>query len=356
MENLNRTMEEALNKGVFPGACMLVSLGWEVVFRSAWGFKSIIPQKKVMELNSIFDLASLTKPLLTTLCIMDLVENDTLHLNATLGDVFSKSAIVRAVPKDKALVTLRQLLTHTGGFMAYYPFFKEYSITCSKEIIWQRIFQIPLIYEPGKDTVYSDLGFMILECVINSVTGVSLKEYALNRVLSRLELEGSFVSGLTPELKLLPKIVPTEYCEWRQRLIRGVVHDENAYLMGGYSGHAGLFSTVDDVYKIVLHIFKRVMSSSKLWAFWEPQKDLGTGERALGWDMPSKTNSSTGKYFSQETVGHLGFTGCSVWLDLKRELLVVLLTNRIHPSRQNERLKEFRPLIHDAVMKDLGFC
>jgi len=355
MENLKLAVEKALKEAAFPGVCILVAVRWEIIFLDAWGFMSILPKKEPMKFNSIFDLASLTKPLLTTLCIMDLVDKNVIELDATLGEVLSKNTFGKSVPKDKTLITIRQLLTHTGGFMAHHPFYKEYECPCAKEIIWERIFSMPLIYEPGKSTVYSDLGFMILECVINNLTGISMKEYAFKNLFNNLDLDATFISGLKPEPKLLPFTVSTEYCEWRKRIIKGVVHDENAYLMGGYSGHAGLFSTVEDVYKIVFYIYKRAKNSPSLWRFWEPQRDMGSGERALGWDMPSKTNSSTGKYFSNESVGHLGFTGCSVWLDLKRELLVVLLTNRVHLFRQNDKIKEVRPLIHDAVMRDLGF-
>jgi CubicO group peptidase (beta-lactamase class C family) len=306
-----------------------------------------------MQIDDIFDVASLTKPLVTTSCVMQLVLRNKLSLNTELGELGLSNGLQMEVPDDKKRISIRHLLTHSAGFQAYYPFFKEYDQTQEKEIIYEKILSFPLVYRPGEVTIYSDLGFILIEMIVTSITNMSMEEQ-FYEIFRSLALSGTFFSRSVPREESLSRVVPTEYCHWRRRLIRGVVHDETAFLMGGYSGHAGLFSSLDDIYGIMLRLYKNVATHSLLQQFWEPQRDLGGGERAIGWDTPSGKDSSTVRSFSPETVGHLGFTGCSLWLDLKRELLVVLLTNRVHPTRLNEKIRQFRPLIHDAIVEELG--
>jgi CubicO group peptidase (beta-lactamase class C family) len=153
----------------------------------------------------------------------------------------------------------------------------------------------------------------------------------------------------------------TEDCPWRGRVLRGVVHDDNAYALGGYSGHAGLFGTVLDCYAVVNLLREHYrglredyLKASTVRAFFTRQDIVIGSTWALGWDTPSKTGSSAGRYFSQKSVGHLGFTGTSLWMDLEKDVIVILLTNRVHPARANEEIKAFRPQLHDAIMKALS--
>lgn len=345
-------MNKALKESAFPGACVLVSLKGEIIFKKAWGYRALQPIREEMTTEDVFDVASLTKPLVTTFCTMDLVGNGKLTLDTSLWDL--KQDISLFIPDQLRKITIKQLLLHSAGFMAYYPFFREHNVGVEKHEIYKRIMALPLSYEPGKRILYSDLGFILLEMIIIEVSKITLPQYLTNRLYKDISLNSTFLSDNSPKSDIEQRIVPTEYCNWRKKILRGIVHDENAYIMGGHSGHAGLFSTLTDIYSMTMKIRSFLKDLQLEHIFWKRYTAPDKSVRALGWDVPSGELPSCGRYFSDSTVGHLGFTGCSLWLDLEKDLLVVLLTNRVHPSRQNEKIRLFRPIIHDAIIEDLG--
>ncbi len=217
----------------------------------------------------------------------------------------------------------------------------------------------PLKYIPGKKTVYSDLGFMILEWIIEVISGKRLDSFVHDEIYNPLGLDNLFFVDhevSVSEQFLQKSYAATERCPWRERLIEGRVHDDNAYVVGGISGQAGLFGTVLDVNALLTEMMSSYYGNSEKYVFdnnlvkffFKPQKCT---DRVLGFDTPSQSGSSSGNCFSKRTVGHLGFTGTSFWMDLNHRIIVLLLTNRVHPHRDNIKIREFRPEIHNAVMK-----
>jgi CubicO group peptidase (beta-lactamase class C family) len=224
------------------------------------------------------------------------------------------------------------------------------------------LLNMPLAYEPGGGTLYSDLGFMVLEWIVEERAGMPMHLFLDRHFYRPLLLTKTFLSNDSISTRFKEdQFAATEDCPWRGKMIRGSVHDENAYAVGGYSGHAGLFGTAEEVYALV-----NLLKDQLFWGrsgYIKPEtirefftrQDLVDGSTwALGWDTPSPENSSSGKYFSDKTVGHLGFTGTSIWIDLERDVVVIFLTNRIHPTRNNEKIKAFRPRVHDLIMEELG--
>jgi CubicO group peptidase (beta-lactamase class C family) len=215
----------------------------------------------------------------------------------------------------------------------------------------------PIIHPVGRQTVYSDLGFMILGWMVEHLSGRRLDRFVAEEIYTPLDLENLFFIDLHSKPRKA-QFAATEVCPWRNILLNGLVHDDNAYAMGGIEGHAGLFGTAMDVYcllSVLLSDFygrsdTRLFEKDLMKTFFKRQNVKG---RALGFDTPSLTESSCGQYFSKQSVGHLGFTGTSFWMDLERSAIVILLTNRIHPSRENNKIRAFRPILHDTIMKTL---
>ena len=219
-----------------------------------------------------------------------------------------------------------------------------------------QICALPLAYEPGTQSVYSDLGFILLGEILQRVTGHSLDQLARERIFAPLGMEST---TFKPGAALRPRIAPTEMdATWRKRLIRGEVHDENAFAMGGVAGHAGMFSTAPDLAAFCqmvldggIYEHKRLLARATLNQFTAPST-LGQGARTLGWMLPTE-NSTSGHFLAPGSFGHLGFTGTSIWIDPSRELFVILLTNRVYPTRDNEKIAEVRPAVHDAILQAL---
>jgi CubicO group peptidase (beta-lactamase class C family) len=222
----------------------------------------------------------------------------------------------------------------------------------------KRISSERLICVPGNQVLYSDLGFMILRWIIETVAGKRLDHFLSEFFYHPLGLECLFFIDLNQQA-CHDNIAATELCAWRNTLLKGKVHDDNAYVMGGIDGHAGLFGSAADVAKLISVLLSdcraqsgwSFLDSKLIRGFWSRQTPSG---RALGFDMPSAEGASCGRYFSNNSVGHLGYTGTSFWIDPSQAIFVVLLTNRVHPSRYNDRIRRFRPDIHDAIMVDMG--
>ncbi len=351
---VDRCMRQAAARGVFPGAVLLVALGGRVLVHRAYGVTDFESGRDVTA-ATVFDLASLTKPLATALCLLRLAEQKRVAIARPLS---------RFLPAfgggDKAGVTLAHLLRHTAGLPDHRPFFRALVTLPAGEraaALEERIRREPLLFPPGARTLYSDLGFMLLGRVVEAVTGRPLDQAAAELVYRPLGLEG--------ELFFLPAAAPrparsfaaTERCPFRGRLLCAEVHDENAWALGGVAGHAGLFGTAAGVFGLLEELRRarqgrgRLFSAAAAAAFLRPRT---AGGRALGFDVPQEPDPSCGRGFSPQSVGHLGFTGTSFWLDLERGLAVVLLTNRVHPSRENLLIRAFRPALHQAVVRALG--
>jgi CubicO group peptidase (beta-lactamase class C family) len=354
MNQVRQLMQQAIADKVFPGAVLLVSKNGSIVFHEAFGFRNFFAQLPMTSVT-IFDLASLTKPLATALAVMVLVQQKKVGLNQNLGDVLP------AFNKDqKASIKVKHLLYHNSGLADYRAFYKKIAnlpLEKRKTALRELLMKEPLVHAIGSRVVYSDIGFMILEWLIEEIGGKRIDHFVSDMVYNPLGLENLFFIDLWADRK--PGVfAATEQCNWRRQLLSGQVHDENAYVVGGVQGHAGLFGTAPDVHRLLGHLLAayhgrpatRLFQPDTVRLFF---RRLAAGDKALGFDAPSLNGSSSGKLFSHRSVGHLGFTGTSFWMDLDRSIIVILLTNRVHPTRDNEAIKVFRPALHDEVMLSL---
>jgi CubicO group peptidase (beta-lactamase class C family) len=365
-------MDEAVAKGVFPGAVLLVNKEEQVVYHRAFGNRSLEPDTTPLTEDTIFDLSSLTKPLATTTAFLILVRERKLRIDDRVTRLFHNFGV-----HGKTHITFRHLLNHTSGLPAWRAYFKEIlkverggrvNFLCSqgaKQHVFELIHREKPDAEPGKAMVYSDPGFILLGEAVEEVSGLTLDRFCHERISKPLGLRStSFIDlSLVRTRRLVPvtdMIAPTERCEWRKKILCGEVQDDNAFAMGGVTGHAGLFASAADVNTLVArlrdsyHGKNPFLPQELVREAFTRDKSVPQTTRALGWDTPSPVGSAAGTHFSPNTVGHLGFTGTSVWLDLDRAVHVVLLSNRVHPSRTNDKIKEFRPAIHDLVMEAIG--
>ncbi len=353
-----KLLDKGIHERVFPGAVLLAAHRGSIVFFQETGRLSLSPPGMPVQKDTIFDLASLTKPLATTLAVMKCVDSGRLDLDQPLESLLSHD-----LPVEKRSITTRFILAHCAGFSDWQPFYLRLGIHPSekrKDAVRKWIMESPLAYPPGKGTKYSDLGFMILEWVIEACSKKTLSEFVEHHFFAPLTLGRTFFSKDTCPTELGPdQFAATEDCPWRKRVVQGFVHDENAYSLGGYSGHSGLFGTAGEVLEIasllMLHVQGKredYLQPETVKTFFTRQDIVPDSTWALGWDTPTTGSSSSGKYFSKSSIGHLGYTGTSLWLDPEQDLIVVFLTNRVHPTRKNEKIKQFRPLIHDQLMED----
>ena len=364
-------IEQGIAGGAFPGAVLLVARGDEILFHEAFGSRSLEPSRTPMTRDMVFDLSSLTKALVTTTAIMLLVREGKLRLD---------DRITRFIPNfgvhGKTHVELRHVLAHCSGLPAWRPFYKEVAKAEKKgttrfsglrgirTMVFEAIHRERPEYALGAKAVYSDLGFLLLGELIELVTHQPLDRFCQDRIFRPLGLKATaFIDldrlraqKLTPVVDV---IAPTERCPWRAKILCGEVHDDNAYAIGGVAGHAGVFANATDVHAIVARLEACVqdrddfLPGSLVREFWRRDGVVADSTWALGWDTPSGAGSMAGSRASASTVGHLGFTGTSVWLDRERGAHVVFLTNRVHPRRDNERIKSVRPPVHDAVWEAL---
>lgn len=347
-------MRSAIVNGVFPGAVLLVSTGSRILFHKAYGLTNLDTGQKAA-LGTFYDLASLTKPLATALAVLKLVASGALELETRMGDVLP--AFNRT---DKAAIEIRHLLYHRAGFPDWRPYYRSIStlpLAQRPAALQDRLVREPLTYKIGTECIYSDLGFMVLHWLVETLSGDILDRFVQEQVYRPLGIRNLFYLPLDQSRPLLD-FAATERCGWRKRLLVGTVHDENAYALGGVAGQSGLFGTAASVHQLLtalLDIYNQKSMDPLL-----PGKLLRhafsrceDGKRALGFDCPDATGSSSGSRFSENSVGHLGYTGTSFWMDLKRSIIVILLSNRVHPSRTNEAIKSFRPLLHNTIMSRL---
>jgi serine-type D-Ala-D-Ala carboxypeptidase len=369
---VEKAMEEAVATRVFPGAVLLVNKEGQVVYHRAFGHRSLEPEVTPLSEDTIFDLSSLTKPLATATAFFHLVRERKLLIDDRVTRLFHNFGV-----HGKTHVTFRHLLAHCSGLPGWRPYYKEIikverggrvNFLCSqgaKQHVFEMIHREKPESDPGRNVVYSDLGFILLGEAIEEISGLTLDRFCQERIFKPLGLRStSFIDlSLVRTRRLLPvtdMIAPTERCEWRKKILCGEVHDDNAYAMGGLAGHSGLFSSAADVNVLLSKLRDAYFGKGSFLpeaivreAFTR-DKTVAQSPRTLGWDTPAPAGSAAGTRFSKHTVGHLGFTGTSMWLDLDKVAHVVLLSNRVHPSRNNDKIKDFRPVIHDLVMEAIG--
>ena len=356
-DSISREVEQAILQGVFPGAVLLCAVNQKIVFHESYGMTDIFEKRK-MRTDSIFDLASLTKPLATTLALSKLIERNQVFLDQKIGSVLKE---FKASPK--ADITIDMLLRHTSGFPAHREYFKKIIKTDANPRKYLRQLLVREALENKIDVcqVYSDLGFMVLSWIIEKTACQRLDRFVTEQIYSPLGIDDLFFIDLDLKNEKLntyrQKIVATQKCPWRKKLLKGEVDDDNAWAVGGIEGHAGLFGDAGSIYKLCCEILNallnkptKVLSPDIIKAFVQKESQC---DMVAGFDTPSKKDSSSGQFFSSSSVGHLGFTGTSFWIDPVTSLIIIFSTNRVHPLRLNEGLKKFRPQIHDLIYSQL---
>ncbi|MCH8942345.1 MAG: serine hydrolase [Bacteroidetes bacterium] len=340
-------VNQAIKDSVFPGAVLIISKEGETIYENAYGNFTYNKHSPKVTLNTIYDLASLTKIVATTTAAMICIDENLFHLN---------DKVTKYIPEfdnnGKEKITIKQLLLHKSGLPAYKRFYKFCS---NADEVIKNIYETKLVYKTGTKTVYSDLSMIVLQKVIEKVTGRTLDNFSKEKIFNPLKMKHSMFN---PNDSIKYKIAPTELDNyWRYRQLQGEVHDETASQLGGVSGNAGLFSTAEDLSRFLKMILqkgvfnkKRIIKSKTVKHFTTKQQN---SERALGWDIKSPKKSSAGNFFSSNSFGHTGYTGTSFWADLKNNLFVIFLTNRVYPSRNNRKIVKFRPVLHDKIIKSI---
>ncbi|HYB90820.1 MAG TPA: serine hydrolase domain-containing protein [Candidatus Binataceae bacterium] len=369
---VERAFNDAVERGVIPGAAVVVRRGADIVFEGAFGFRSLVPERTPMRLETVFDLSSLTKPLATTTAVMMLARDGKLRLDDRVTRLFHNFGV-----HGKNVVTFRHLLAHCSGLAAWRPFYQRVaeieragrvnfmSSYGAKEYVYEEIHREKPEVPPATRTIYSDLNFIVLGEAVEKVTSMPLNRFCRDKIFQPLGLRATdFIDiSLVRSRRLEPvadMFAPTEICPSRKRLLVGEADDENCYAMGGVAGHAGLFAPAREVDAIARELIAcwagraNLVPQKVIREFWTRDRTIKDSTWALGWDTPSLTGSSSGRHFSPAAVGHLGFTGTSIWIEPEREIVVTLLTNRVHPRRDNQAIREFRPQIHDLIMDAIG--
>ncbi len=343
---LENFAEESILEGVAPGMAVSVVTDKGVIYQNTFGFLTYEPGAPAVQCSTLFDLASVTKVLATTLSCMKLYDQGKFDIRAPLTDYYPE-----ITDPEKKKITLWHLLTHTSGFESWRPF--HLLGEPGKNEIYSTILNAKLAYAPGDSSIYSDWNFILLAGIIEKITGKPLDQFSAEEIYQPLGLKNTLFNpvGYDPS-----RIAPTELDTiWRKRLVRGTVHDETAQLLGGVSGHAGLFSTISDLSVLTGMLIRkgewqgiRIISEETVHKFTVLESRKGL--RALGWDIKSpKGYTSAGTKLGPATYGHLGFTGTSIWIDPDLKLGIVVLANRVYPTRANKKISAFRPKIYDLA-------
>jgi serine-type D-Ala-D-Ala carboxypeptidase len=363
-EPVRRLCQDAVANEVAPGFVVLVMSGGHMQFHEAFGWRQQVPRQLATFPDTVYDVASLTKALVTSVLAMKAVERGGLALD---------EPVVKRLPEfdgdGRASVTVRQLLSHSAGLPAYRPYWRQASNAASERwAISLAAAREPLEYPPGTLSVYSDLGFILLGWLLERATELRLDALAERDIFRPLGLAAaSFVNLSDPDARarLLAErsVAATQQSADRGHLVLGEVDDSNAYAMGGISGHAGMFADAAAVSAIAGALVAAwkgagpgaLVARDVVREFWSPAGVPGSTWR-LGWDGPAARASQAGSRLSRAAVGHLGFTGCSLWIDPERDTWIVLLANRVHPTvPEHDRFRVFRPTLHDAILEALGY-
>ena len=341
-----QVLDRAIADKAFPAAVVEVGTAHQPLWRHAFGqltFESAAPATRD---DTVFDLASLTKVLATASIVMRVVERGGLGLD----DPVAMHISLWRDSHGRQPVTIRDLLAHCGGLPAHLPLFREHTGRIAFE---QVICHTSLVYEPRSASIYSDLGYMLLGFVLDDIAPLPVQFDTLMQQMGSIQ-----DLQFHPPKAWRTKVAPTRHDPWRRRLLIGEVDDDNAWALGGAAGHAGLFGTAQSVGESARHLLqilegrRGAVQEQTLRTFITRRADVPGSSRALGWDTMLPT-SSCGARMSPRAFGHVGFTGTSLWIDPDEAIYVVLLTNRVHPSPDNDAIKQVRPALHDAVMEEL---
>ena len=351
MDRIAAAFAAALEAKVFSGAQILHGQGEEIRYRGAFGQVGQDPDSRSISDDSLFDIASLTKPVATASLFMLGFQDGEIDLETPIQDLLPNFR--RHEP-----LSLRNLLAHDSGLPAWLPLFEEvrgkgWSYERLRDFFVERTAAIPLLAQPGAKRVYSDLGFILLGFALERIHGRRLESLFQKKIAEPLGLSQILFHPLNHLERIVPQdIAATEICHWRGRLLWGEVHDDNAHVLGGAAGHAGLFGSAKDLGRFAREILAAGEGKGRLFHASTIEHFLGRRvQPKLGWDTVSPSGSQAGSHFAVDSsVGHLAFTGCSLWLDFSDKKYVVLLSNRVHPRRDNEAIKEFRPKIHDLLL------
>lgn len=348
-------LDLALRDRTFPGAAFGVIHRGQIVALEAAGQFTYDEDAPAVTPATVFDLASVSKVVATTAAAMILHQRGRLDLDARLGDILPGFVIGMEHGSGKVRVTLRMLLTHSSGLPGYVKFFE----TCSTpEALLRAALQLSLEAQPGSRTEYSDPGFILLGKALEVLAGEPLDAFCNREIFAPLGLATTCFRPVAASWSAIP---PTEHDTWfRNRVIQGEVQDENASVLGGVAGHAGVFSNVADLLRFARCILDRgrsesgeqIFNSATLDLFATRQTTPDGKSRALGWDVPTPPSSS-GQFFGPRSIGHLGYAGTSLWIDPDQSLAVALLTNRTWPDRSNDAIRQVRPAFHDAIVQSV---
>jgi len=353
-------LDGAVTAGVTPAAAVLVGCGAEVRWEAYRG---------PIDDSAVFDLSSLTKPLATVAVVVDLIARGRLRLDTAVAEVLPDFAVGR--PSEPP-VTVAALLAHSSGLPAHRRYFEQLSTerTVGAPLVATRQGRArivsmalvePLERKPASAAVYSDVGFLVLGRLLEVVAAEPLEKLVADKVLEPAGLgDTGYIDLEAATTALSRRALPCGHCPWRGRVVQGEVQDQNAYAMGGIAGHAGLFATARDVHRLVAaHVAAyrgepSFLDGDVVRQLWRRDRSTPATTWAHGWDTPSPEHSSAGVHIGKPAVGHLGYTGTSVWIDLRRGIHVVLLTNRLHASADPAGMRALRPRLHDAVFSAVG--
>ena len=349
-------VREGIRSGAFPAATLEVGRADGVLWSDAFGRLTYDPESAAADVDTVFDLASLTKVIATTTLVMRAIDDRRLTLDDPLA-----ARLPEWRGADRELVTIRDALAHASGLPAWLPFFRDHTGRAEFE---PAICRTPLEYPPRSQATYSDLGFILIGFVLQDVrAGANAGRLDPSATLAaQFRKIASYITAhpltFNPPRAWRDRTAPTEVDPWRGRLLVGEVHDENCWALGGAAGHAGLFGTARAAGAFARSVLRtirgdQIIAEPATFREFIRRTDVPGSSRALGWDTMRPT-SSCGTQLSPTAIGHTGFTGTSMWIDWEKDLYVVLLTNRVHPTRENAGLKKIRPAFHDAVVAELS--
>ena len=351
-------LNDAIVARAFPGCAFGVLAGGKVVLQDALGRFTYDEDAPAVSAETVYDVASLTKVAATTAAAMLLYQRGLLDLDTPLGELLPGFVVGRNAGEQARPVQLRHLLAHNSGLPGYVEFFRTAATPAE---LMRACLELPLAAKPGTRAEYSDPGFILLGKALEVCMRESLATFARREIFEPL---GMSATGFCPPPAVRHSIPPTEEdTNFRRRRIQGEVQDENAWVLKGISGHAGLFSNVPDLLRLASELLndglrteaetdkRRFFDADTVELFSERQGPEGSSF-ALGWDTPSE-NSSAGRHFSPRSIGHLGYSGCSLWIDREARVAIALLTNRTWPDRKSQSIREIRPAFHDAVREAL---
>ena len=401
-EPVSRMCLAAVDEGATPGLVVLVAARGQTLFHQAFGARQMVPRRLPALPDTMYDVASLTNAVATSVLAMQEIGGGRLTLDTKVSTLLpelcdrtgadaghrDESDIARGTSEPGVVsqvvrndITVRQLLSHSSGLPAHRPFWKQAAHSPAERLAIARLAaREPLAYPPGTRAVYSDLGFILLGWLLERLTGARLDVLFQDRIARPLGLTATtFVNLADPEARarLLGDrtVAATQISAERHGLVLGEVDDQNAFAMGGIAGHAGLFSTAGDLATIATALLASfhgqghgqnhgqnqdqsddgLVARDVIRQFWSSSGVPGSTWR-LGWDGPAEAGSQAGEKLSRAAVGHLAFTGCSLWIDPLQEIVMVLLSNRVHPAvPTDDRFRRFRPILQDALLAALGY-